>query len=183
MCLHRGRILRERDGNCAQIRCPFHGFTWSLDGKLATIPAEWDFPHVDKAKFALPECRVGTWGGFVFINMDPSASRSTRYLVGLDAQFARWPLEKRYKQAHVAKIIATNWKVVQEAFSEAYHVIATHPQILAGIGDANSQYDVYENFCARDHAERHAQPAPHLAADRAGDVRRDGRPPRSTRRR
>ena len=75
-----------------------------------------------------------------------TASRSTRFLVGLDAQFERWPLEQRYKQAHVAKIMRANWKVVQEAFSEAYHVIATHPQILAGIGDANSQYDVYENF-------------------------------------
>lgn len=55
VCLHRGRILRERDGNCQQIRCPFHGFTWSLDGELTTIPADWDFPHVDKAKFGLPE--------------------------------------------------------------------------------------------------------------------------------
>ncbi len=161
VCLHRGRILRERDGNCAQIRCPFHGFTWSLDGKLTTIPADWDFPHVDKAKFGLPECAVGTWGGFVFINMDTDCEPLERYLIGLDAQFARWPLEKRYKQAHVAKIIATNWKVVQEAFSEAYHVIATHPQILAGIGDANSQYDIYENFSRA--ITPNGTPSPHLS--------------------
>jgi phenylpropionate dioxygenase-like ring-hydroxylating dioxygenase large terminal subunit len=160
VCLHRGRILRERDGNCRKIRCPFHGFTWSLDGKLETIPADWDFPHVDKANFSLPECRVGTWGGFVFINMDTECEPLERYLAGLDAQFARWPLERRYKAAHVAKIIPTNWKVVQEAFSEAYHVIATHPQILAGIGDANSQYDVYENFSRA--ITPNATPSPHL---------------------
>ena len=160
VCLHRGRILRERDGNCKQIRCPFHGFTWSLDGKLTTIPADWDFPHVDKAKFGLPECKVGTWGGFVFINMDTECEPLSRYLVGLDAQFARWPLSKRYKQAHVAKVIATNWKVVQEAFSEAYHVIGTHPQILASIGDANSQYDIYENFSRA--ISPNGTPSPHL---------------------
>ena len=67
-----------------------------------------------------------------------------------NARFARhfeaWPLEDRYKEAHVAKVLDCNWKVVQEAFMEAYHVVATHPQLLAGIGDANSQYDVYGNF-------------------------------------
>jgi phenylpropionate dioxygenase-like ring-hydroxylating dioxygenase large terminal subunit len=160
VCLHRGRILRERDGNCNKLRCPFHGFTWSLDGKLETIPAEWDFPHVKKSEFSLPECKVGTWGGFVFINMDTECEPLSRYLAGLDEQFARWPLEKRYKQAHVAKIIPTNWKVVQEAFSEAYHVIGTHPQILASIGDANSQYDIYENFSRA--ISPNATPSPHL---------------------
>ena len=160
VCLHRGRILRERDGHCREIRCPFHGFTWSLDGKLTTVPAEWDFPHVEKRAFALPECAVGRWGGFVFINMDPECAPLERFLAGLDAQFARWPLSRRYKQAHVAKIVRANWKVVQEAFSEAYHVIATHPQILAGIGDANSQYDVYENFSRA--ITPNGTPSPHL---------------------
>ena len=56
------------------------------------------------------------------------------------------PYEKRYKSAHVAKILRCNWKVAQEAFSEAYHVIATHPQILGGIGDSNTKYDVFGNY-------------------------------------
>ncbi len=160
VCLHRGRLLRERDGNCKQIRCPFHGFTWSLDGKLVTVPCEWDFPHVDKAKFSLPECKVGTWGGFVFINMDPECAPLADHLRGLDRHFERWPLERRYKAAHVAKLMRTNWKVVQEAFMEAYHVIGTHPQLLAGIGDANSQYDVYENFSRA--ITPNGTPSPHI---------------------
>ena len=145
-CLHRGRLLKERDGSCSELRCPFHGFTWSLDGKLVSLPSAWDFPHVDPEKFALPELRVGTWGGFVFVNMDPACEPLSEYLAGLDRQFARWPLERRYKQAHVAKRMRANWKTVQEAFMEAFHVVATHPQLLPGIGDTNSQYDVYENF-------------------------------------
>ena len=48
---------------------------------------------------------------------------------------------------------------------EAYHVVATHPQLLAGIGDANSQYDVWGNFSRAITPERHAEPAPRLGAD------------------
>src|SRR5262245_29767022 len=160
VCLHRGRLLKERDGNSRELRCPFHGFTWSLDGKLAHVPCAWDFPHVDAEKFALPELRVGTWGGFVFVNMDPACAPLSEFLVGLDRHFERWPLERRYKQAHVAKRMRANWKVVQEAFMEAFHVVATHPQILAGIGDANSQYDVYENFSRA--ITPNGTPSPHL---------------------
>ena len=161
VCLHRGRLLKERDGSAREIRCPFHGFTWSLDGKLARVPCAWDFPHVEPEKFALPELKVATWGGFVFVNMDPACAQLSEFLVGLDRHFERWPLERRYKSAHVAKRMRANWKVVQEAFMEAYHVVATHPQILAGIGDANSQYDVYENFTRA--ITPNGTPSPHLA--------------------
>ncbi len=145
-CLHRGRLLKDRDGSCTELRCPFHGFTWSISGELISTPSPWDFPHVSPDQWRLPELRVGTWGGFVFVNMDPDCEPLERFLGGLDRQFERWPLERRYKQAHVAKPIRANWKVAQEAFMEAFHVVATHPQLLPGIGDTNSQYDVYENF-------------------------------------
>ena len=47
---------------------------------------------------------------------------------------------------HVARVLPCNWKVAQEAFMEAYHVLSTHPQMLPGIGDTNSQYDVWGNI-------------------------------------
>ena len=75
-CLHRGRRLKDHDGHCSELRCPFHGFAWALDGELADVPASWDFPHVAARAdddFHLPECKVGTWAGFVFINPDPDA--------------------------------------------------------------------------------------------------------------
>ena len=56
VCLHRGRLLKERDGNAREIRCAFHGFTWSLDGKLARVPCEWDFPHVEPRSSRCPSC-------------------------------------------------------------------------------------------------------------------------------
>ena len=123
------------------------------------VPCKWDFPQVDET-WRLPEVKVGRWGGFVFINMDPNSEPFEQYLGDLPKHFERWPLEKRYKQAHVAKVLACNWKVAQEAFMEAYHVVATHPQLLPGIGDANSQYNVRGNFCRA--ATPDATPSPHL---------------------
>ena len=146
-CLHRGRMLRERDGKRApHLRCPFHGWCWNLDGSLKEIPCQWDFPYVKPEEQSLPEAKLGRWGGFVFINPDLAAEPLETYLGDLSSHFQILPYEQRYKQAHVAKIMRCNWKVCQEAFMEAYHVVATHPQILDGIGDANSQYDVFGNY-------------------------------------
>ena len=159
-CLHRGRQLREGPGPLTEVRCPFHGYAWNLDGSLKQVPCQWDFPQVRPEEFHLPEVKVGTWGGFVFINMDPHCEPLESFLGDLPKHFDRWPLEHRYKQAHVARILPTNWKTVQEAFMEAYHVVATHPQLLPGIGDANSQYDVWGNFSRA--ITPNGTPSPHL---------------------
>jgi phenylpropionate dioxygenase-like ring-hydroxylating dioxygenase large terminal subunit len=149
-CLHRGRQLKDHDGHCSEIRCSFHGFAWALDGALRDVPAAWDFPHVDQRPddFRLPECRVDTWAGFVFINPDPECGSLQDHLGELIDQFEVWDLGDRYVEAHVSRVIAANWKIAQEAFSEAYHVNATHPQILTYLGDTNSQVDVWDR-CAR----------------------------------
>ena len=142
-CLHRGTLLRTEPGSARQIRCPFHGWTWNLDGTLKVVPGQWDFPHVDKTKFCLPEVRVGRWGGFVFINLDPQCEPFESYLENLPEHFAAFGLEHRYVAAHVAKIMPCNWKLGMEAFTEAYHVPVAHPQVTAYYGDSNTQYDVW----------------------------------------
>ena len=118
---------------------------------------------VNPEEESLPEVQVGRWGGFIFINPDPNAESFDSFAGTLGEHFSSWPLERRYKEAHVSKILRCNWKVAQEAFMEAYHVVATHPQILAGIGDANSQYDVYGNFARA--ITPNGTPSPHLAYD------------------
>ncbi|MEM7285119.1 MAG: aromatic ring-hydroxylating dioxygenase subunit alpha [Actinomycetota bacterium] len=147
-CLHRGRRLKDYDGHCSELRCPFHGFAWHINGDFSDAPAAWDFPHVEAEAFKLPECATGVWQGFVFINPDPNCEPLDDFVAELDEQFQTWNLERRHKQAHVAKVIQANWKIAQEAFCEAYHVNATHPQIMGYLGDTNSQVDVWEN-CAR----------------------------------
>lgn len=142
-CLHRGTQLRTGPGNAKSLRCPFHGWTWNLDGTLKLIPGQWDFPHVDKAQFCLPEAQVATWGGFVFINFDRDAEPFETYLEILPAHFDAFQLENRYKAAHVAKIMPCNWKLGMEAFIEAYHVPIAHPQVTSYYGDSNTQYDIW----------------------------------------
>ena len=161
VCLHRGRKLRTESGQTEDFRCPFHGFTWHLDGRIKSVPCRWDFEHLSDEKLRLPEASVETWGGFVFINMDPDAPSLADYLGPLPAHFERWRLEDCYKAAHVAKVIRCNWKVAMEAFMESYHVIATHPQILPVIADANAQYDILGRHVNRN-LTAFAAPSPHL---------------------
>ena len=165
-CLHRGALLRSTNGNTPELRCPFHGFCWHLDGSLKEVPCSWDFPHVTPDEFALPEVQVAVWEGFVCINMDPGAPSLDEYFGGAMEQIAaiaRPRLGERYKAAHVAKLVRCNWKVGIEAFVESFHSITTHPQALMWADDVNTQYDIYPG-------ERHwsrmvtpsAVPSPHL---------------------
>ena len=121
-------MLRVDDGHIDRFRCPFHGFTWNLDGSLAHIPAQWDFPQVVPEEFCLPKAKVGIWGGFVFVNLDPDCAPLTDYLEILPEHFADFPPEDLWKAAHVAKIMPCNWKLVMEAFSESYYIGSAHPE-------------------------------------------------------
>jgi phenylpropionate dioxygenase-like ring-hydroxylating dioxygenase large terminal subunit len=143
VCRHRGRRLREGGGTVKAFRCPFHGFTWNLDGSLRAKPCEWDFPNVTDADFGLIPVRAETWGGFVFVCFDPDAPPLLAQLEDIPAIFRRHPPEQRHTTAHVEKVIRCNWKIALEAFIETLHVTDTHPQIAAYIGDAHTQYDTW----------------------------------------
>ncbi|QVM84698.1 aromatic ring-hydroxylating oxygenase subunit alpha [Novosphingobium decolorationis] len=145
-CLHRGTKLKPSatEGFAMNLRCPFHGWTWNLDGTLADIPEKWDFAHTRTRRMCLPQARVARLGGFVWVNMDPAAPSLEDYL-GPEAlaHLTAWKLEDRYIYLHVQKSYPANWKLTMEAFMEAYHVGDTHPQVAPANGDVNSQYDVY----------------------------------------
>jgi len=162
-CLHRGTQLKPcaSTGSSQNLRCPFHGFTWSLDGELKEIPCRWDFPHIDDEDFRLPEVKVAMWGGFVFINMDENAKPLMEHLGPLADHFKNWPLEDRYVELHIQKTLPCNWKAAQEAFLEAYHVLETHPQGLPTAGDANAQYDVFSENVTR-FVHTIGFPSPHI---------------------
>jgi phenylpropionate dioxygenase-like ring-hydroxylating dioxygenase large terminal subunit len=145
-CLHRGRTLRTCGGNVGRIRCPYHGFTWEIDGALHSVPTEWDFrDQIDRADWHLPEVSVAVWGGFVFINPDPDAPPFAQHLGDLARHFDRVPLDDWTVAAHAAQYVDANWKLGLEAFIEAAHVHATHPQTLTGTDPCNSQYDLFDN--------------------------------------
>lgn len=166
-CLHRGTQLRpsHSQGSAPHLRCPFHGWTWNLDGSLKEIPCRWDFPKVKDEDFNLPEVNVGLWGGFVFINMDPDAEPLLDYLGPFAEHFSgRWNPADRYVALHVQKTLPANWKAAQEAFLEAYHVLETHPQGLPTAGDANAQYDCFSDKVSR-FVHTIGFPSPHLTEE------------------
>ncbi len=142
-CLHRGTRLATGPGRTQELRCPFHGFTWRLDGTFAGMPCQWDFPAVVPEEFSLPEVRTGSWGGFVFVTLDPDQGPLEDYLEILPDHFASWPLGERFTAAHVVRPLKCNWKVALEAFIESYHTVAVHPQLLKTSGDTQTEYDVY----------------------------------------
>ena len=95
-CLHRGTKLRASgtEGNTAEFKCSFHGWTWNLDGSHKETLCHWDFPHVDPEKYSLPQARVETLGGFVFINMDPGCQPLDEFLTPVKDLTAKHEFEK-----------------------------------------------------------------------------------------
>lgn len=143
-CRHRATALGDGTGTFhgGQIVCPYHGWRWNLDGSNSYVYAERGFTPacLDPDKLRLRECRVGTMFGMVFINLDPDAEpfevamdgiRQKFDLIGFDRMKVRW-----WKHA----VLPGNWKMAQEAFLEAYHVMQAHPSL--SMGAADDDYDV-----------------------------------------
>jgi phenylpropionate dioxygenase-like ring-hydroxylating dioxygenase large terminal subunit len=156
-CRHRATELCKGSGRLAggQIRCPFHGWRWNLDGSPSYFYGEEGFdPECLRPEdIRLQECRVDTWGACAWINMDPDARPLRDALspaagileaFGVDDLRVYW-----WKEA----IIPANWKMAQEAFHEGWHVMATHPQLTLGAGEAappdTAEYTVFDNGHAR----------------------------------
>jgi nitrite reductase/ring-hydroxylating ferredoxin subunit len=146
-CTHRGtRILAgEGSGYSPAFTCPFHGWSWELNGSIRNVPGRWDFPHVSQKTHNLQPVKCERWGGFVFINIDPQAKPLREYLDVLPGHFAHFPLERRRIRLHVQKKLPANWKAAQEAFMEAYHNFETHDSPNGG----NTQYDIFGKYVSR----------------------------------
>ncbi len=151
-CLHRGTKLKpsQSSGYSASIQCPYHGWTWNLDGTLNEVPCSWEFPHLDYEKNRLPEALVESWNGFIFINMDLNAVPLLEYLEVVPEHFAKWDFTNWYPYLHIQKELSCNWKTAQEAFMEAYHTPLVHPEMTHVVGDWNMQHDIFGDHVSRD---------------------------------
>jgi phenylpropionate dioxygenase-like ring-hydroxylating dioxygenase large terminal subunit len=166
-CRHRGMKLCAADTSVSKLRCPYHGFTWHLDGRIAYIPARWDFPHLQDDDVRLAEVRVGRWGGFVFINRDASAAPLEEYLANLPAHFANWPRDDVYLAVRIRKTIEANWKTCIEGFIESMHVAELHSQASPFSGDSSTQYDVWRG---NENISRFLEPSGVQSEEIAGQI-------------
>jgi phenylpropionate dioxygenase-like ring-hydroxylating dioxygenase large terminal subunit len=136
-CPHRATRLYSGQGNAGgELRCPFHGWAWRLDGSVLEIPDADDFAPqcLSRRDLQLREARVDTWGGFVFVNMSENPEPLLSFLGPVTEGLAPFEVDKMRLIRHRTTVLDCNWKIGLAAFNEAYHVEATHAWDLSGYG-------------------------------------------------
>ena len=130
-CPHRGNTLTEGCGSARQFVCSFHGWRFGLDGRnIAVIDRhDWAGCLADE-DIGLSPVKVGLWGGWVWINMDPDCQPLDEFLEPMKAHCEKYEFEKLRFAWYRSTVVPANWKTVVEAFTEFYHVQTTHEQML-----------------------------------------------------
>lgn len=129
VCRHRGRRLTNGCGRAKHIYCPYHGWKWDLQGRNTDVPGreDWD-GFLDEQLLDLGQVKVGRWGGFVFVNLDPECEPLEQFLQEVPYWLGPFQTDRmRYKWRQWLRYDC-NWKVMTEAFIETYHAPVTHPQ-------------------------------------------------------
>jgi len=130
VCRHRGsRIMEEATGKVTSIKCPYHSWTYSLEGKLIGAPHTDSLADFDRNAFSLFPIRCETWGGFVFVNFDTEATPLKDHLKSLVEKCANLPLDTLKRGGRVEYDVAANWKIICENYSECYHCPTIHPEL------------------------------------------------------
>lgn len=125
-CRHRGSELLEGAGQCKLIVCPYHSWSYELDGTLRGAPEMEKTIGFDKADYGLVPIKLDTWGGFLFINFDNAAGPLTAFLGDLPQKLAPYGLENMALARRKTYDIACNWKLFVENAKESYHIGTVH---------------------------------------------------------
>lgn len=132
VCRHRGgRVVREATGVCkSSIVCPFHGWTYNLDGSLKSVPAAGTFHDLDRSAHGLVPIDLEVWSGFVFISFHGAGDSVSSLMAPVAEKVAPYQLENM--QPIIPEFRETrqvNWKVVHDIDNEGYHVPVGHPSL------------------------------------------------------
>lgn len=130
VCRHRAHpLVRRKQGKCrGRLTCPYHGWTYGLDGELRLVPADESFPGMDKADYGLEAVECETFLGFVFVRFRPGGPDLATFL-GIDpAEVAPYRFEELQPYRKIwSHPIRADWKNVMDNYQESYHVPAGHP--------------------------------------------------------
>ena len=130
-CRHRGTLLLEGQGTARVITCPFHHWTYGLDGRLRGAP---DMPTCfDKSVHGLLAHRLEVRDGFAFLCLDPAAPSLDQWLGDFSRLHAPWALDSLVSTFHREFEVACNWKTFLEVFSEYYHLPYVHRTSIDGL--------------------------------------------------
>jgi len=158
VCRHRGTRLKEDAcGHASTIQCPYHAWTYGLDGRLLGAPHMDDVPGFDKSDYPLHRVNLGLWEGFIFVNLAGTGSltsilsqRERRkqdgfvsledWFAPLKGKFSHWNMSILQPAKRIDYDVRANWKLMFENYSECYHCPGVHPQL-----QKVSPYDSAEN--------------------------------------
>jgi nitrite reductase/ring-hydroxylating ferredoxin subunit len=135
-CRHRGNKLCHGKGNAPRLTCPYHLWSYDHEGRLVGVARPDLVGPINKSELGLIEVPVDCFAGFIFLNPDRDAAPLAEF-IGNDvaAGLAPYQLEEMVPVGmDVKEELNCNWKVVIDAFSEGYHIIGIHPELLSVTG-------------------------------------------------
>lgn len=143
VCLHRMSTLLTGTGNRRLISCPYHAWTYNLDGTLRGAPFMTKNECFHREGLKLPEIRSEVWLGWIFVTLDAEAEPVARRLSKLAEEIAPFGMENYVEFFREEHVWDTNWKVLAENFMESYHLPACHAATIGGVSKI-ADYDMPE---------------------------------------
>jgi Rieske 2Fe-2S family protein len=133
VCRHRGTRLCSASGGrfAGSISCPYHAWTYDLDGSLLVARGMSDVPNFDRGDYPLVAANVECYGGFLFVNLAPAPEPFAITYAALLRRFGDWNLAGLRVARSIAYDLACNWKLLFQNYSECYHCPPVHPQLEA----------------------------------------------------
>lgn len=126
VCLHRMSTLLHGRGNARSIVCPYHAWTYNLDGSLRGAPAMSLNEGFCKESYKLPQVRCQEWLGWVFVTLDPDAPKVAVQLGQVEEMVGDYDMANYQETFFETHVWDTNWKVLAENFMESYHLPVCH---------------------------------------------------------
>ena len=133
VCLHRMSTLLEGRGNKSSIVCPYHAWTYELNGKLRAAPAMDKNLSFCKTEKHLPSIRCEEWLGWIMVTLNNSAQPVADVLSGVEELVGDFGMENYQETFFETHNWNTNWKVLAENFMESYHLPVCHKGTIGGL--------------------------------------------------
>ena len=129
-CRHRGSRVASGAGNRVSFVCPYHGWTYDLEGRLRGARGMKSTKRFDRARYGLVPVRLETWGGLMFISFDPDAPSIVEWVGDLDKKVGSYRMEELRCPRYLEFDVPVNWKIWMENASEDFHVPTVHGATL-----------------------------------------------------
>ena len=133
VCLHRMSTLLTGSGNKRAIVCPYHAWTYNLDGSLRGAPAMTLNEGFCKDSYKLPQVRCEDWLGWIMVTLNQDAPSVSTQLAEVESHIEDFCMEAYVETFHETHIWDTNWKILAENFMESYHLPVCHAGTIGGL--------------------------------------------------